>query len=85
MMGNFKVEWDDFFIETMISEIIKNSNNSNKENISRDIHLIDYSRCYVEDYMLVEVGNTVFILLPSCYIDDDNSWSEILNSDSPKQ
>jgi len=62
-----------------------NLNNSNSENKFRDIHLVDYSRCYVEDYMLVEVGEIVLILVPLCYIDDDNSWSEILLSDIPKQ
>mmetsp|Transcript_9439 Transcript_9439/g.10886 ORF Transcript_9439/g.10886 Transcript_9439/m.10886 type:complete len:86 (+) Transcript_9439:248-505(+) len=35
--------------------------------------------------MLVEVGEIVLILVPLCYIDDDNSWSEILLSDIPKQ
>jgi len=34
-------------------------NNSNNGNTFRDIHLVDYTRCYVEDYMLVEVGDIV--------------------------
>ena len=34
--------------------------------------------------MLVEVGDIVLVLLPSCYIEDDNFWSEILLSDIPK-
>ena len=35
--------------------------------------------------MLIEVDDTVLILLSSCYIDGDISpWSKILRSDTPK-
>ena len=65
-------------------EINNNTNYSYSENIIRDIHLDDYSRCYVEDYMLVEVVETILILIPSCYIQTDNFWSEILKSEINK-
>ena len=55
--------------------------NSNDANTFRDIHLVDYSRCYVKDSILSEVVYTILILIPSCYIDGNISpWSDILRS-----
>ena len=46
------------------------------------ISVSNYSRCYVEDYMTRKVGETLLVLLPSRYGDDNFSeWFSLMSSD----
>ena len=48
----------------------------------RDMMLVDHSRCYVEDYMMSEIGDTLLILVPQIYEDKDIApWSDIFRSE----
>ena len=44
----------------------------------RDIMLVDYTRCYVEDYMQCHIGEMILVLVP-LYFEDKNitPWSEL--------
>ena len=44
----------------------------------RDMMLVDHMRCYVEDYMRSEIGDTLLILVPLNYQDKNIApWSDV--------
>ena len=46
------------------------------------ISISNYTRCYVEDYMRREIGESLLVLLPSRYADDTfSSWFSLMSTD----
>ena len=53
-------------------------NNTSDISQDRDIMLVDYTRCYVEDYMQCHIGEMILVLVP-LFFEDENitPWSEL--------
>ena len=46
------------------------------------ISISNYTRCYVEDYMRREIGESLLVLLPTRYADDTfSSWFSLMSTD----
>ena len=47
-----------------------------------DISIANYTRCYVEDYMTRDIGESLLVLIPTRYADDAfSSWFSLMSSD----
>ena len=46
------------------------------------ISIANYTRCYVEDFMTRDIGESLLVLLPTRYADDAfSSWFSLMSSD----
>ena len=53
-------------------------NNDTGISTDRDVMLVDYSRCYAEDYMQCDIGETLLVLVPLFdEVENITPWSEL--------
>ena len=54
------------------------TNKASVTNSDRDIMLVDYTGCYVEDYMRSDVGQVLLVLIPRyCEVENIMPWCEL--------
>ena len=64
---------------SLTTNLIQSSN-------THDTYLVDYIRCYVEDYMQISIGDTLLILIPTSYANNKiEPCCRILKSDLSKK